>query len=100
MEKLTQPGETLHQLAARKAVQDLEEGRGWIYDAKDENGVSIKESYPSCFSEMVEREAVRLAVQFQAIGKWCSFVAVSDNEDGSGKSDEESFYHDVLDYKC
>ena len=89
VEKLPEPGETLHQLAARKAVQDLEEGRGWIYDAKDENGVSIKDRYPSHFREMVEREAVRLGVQFQTVGKWCSFVAVSDNEDGTSKSEKK-----------
>ena len=38
IEILPQPGETIHQLAARKAVQDFEEGRGWIYDVKDNGG--------------------------------------------------------------
>ena len=32
------------------------------------------------FEEMVEREAVRLGVQFQVGGKWCSFVAVEAND--------------------
>ena len=73
-------GETIHQLAARKAVQDFEEGRGWLYDTKDENNVPIQERFPSRFDEIVEKEAVRLGTQFQAASKWCSFVAVADND--------------------
>jgi Vault protein inter-alpha-trypsin domain/von Willebrand factor type A domain len=80
IESLAIPAETIHQLAAKKAVQDLEEGRGWIYDAKDQNGVLIKERYPSCFDELVKKEAVRLGEKFQIAGKWCSFVAVAAND--------------------
>lgn len=70
---LEQPGETIHQLAAKKAIADLQEGhphesRGWLVDVKDSNNVLIKETYPGRFSEMVEREAVRLGVQFQVGG--------------------------------
>jgi hypothetical protein len=87
VEVMPEPAETIHQLAVKKAVQDLEEGRGWIYEAKDEKGVSIKERYPSRFEDMVEREAVRLGTQFGIAGKWCSFVAVADNasEDDDGQ---------------
>ena len=81
VKNLSQPGETLHQLAARKAIQDLEEGRGWIFDVKDESGKTMEECYPSHFDDMVEREAVRLGSQFQVAGKWCSFLAVSDTSD-------------------
>ena len=42
---LSDKGETIHQLAARKAVQELEEGRGWIYEARDKNGKLLKEKY-------------------------------------------------------
>ncbi len=79
VEILPQPGETLHQLAAKKAIQELEEGRGWIFDAKDENGVLIKDKFPGRFDEMVEREGIKLGVEFQVGGKWCSFVAVEAN---------------------
>jgi hypothetical protein len=72
-------GETIHQLAAKKAVQELEEGRGWITEAKDANGKLIKEKHEGRWDEMVEREAVRLGVEFQVGGKWCSFVAVQTN---------------------
>jgi hypothetical protein len=80
IESLLIPAETIHQLAAKKAVQDLEEGRGWIYDAKDQNGILIKDRHPSCFDELVKKEAIRLGEKFQIAGKWCSFVAVVAND--------------------
>ncbi|MCJ1404703.1 hypothetical protein MMC11_007929 [Xylographa trunciseda] len=80
VEVLSVPGETIHQLAAKKVMQELEEGRGWIFDAKDDKGVLLSKNLPSKFSDMVEREAVRLGVQFQIAGKSCSFVAVGEND--------------------
>jgi hypothetical protein len=73
---LEEPGETIHQLAARKAVGELEEGRGWLLNAEDTNGNNLRKQYPGRLDEIVEREAVRLGVQFQVGGKFCSFVAV------------------------
>lgn len=81
VEILATKAETIHQLAAKKAVQDLEEGRGWIYEAKDQNGTLIQNRYPSCFQELVQQEAVRLGEKFQIAGKWCSFVAVAANDE-------------------
>ncbi|KAK6204055.1 hypothetical protein LQW54_008516 [Pestalotiopsis sp. IQ-011] len=74
-------GETIHQLAARKAVGELEEGRGWIYNAKDEDGDgrSLKQKYDGLFQDLVQREAVGLGVRYQVGGKWCSFVATESN---------------------
>ena len=101
IEILTEAGETIHQLAARKAIGELEEGRGWLGAAKDRDGTLLKQKYASPskelsvkhstprpfgtkelearetqYQQMVEREAVRLGVQYQVGGKWCSFVAV------------------------
>jgi hypothetical protein len=94
VEVLEEPGETIHQLAAKKAVQELEEGRGWITDATDEKGVLLKKKFDSKYADMTEREAVRLGVQFQVGGKYCSFVAVEANnkaaEDAPPAYDEES----------
>jgi len=76
---LAEKGETIHQLAARQAVKELEEGRGWLYHAKDGNGPKaklLKDKFQGRFSDMVEREAVRLGTTYQVGGKWCSFVAV------------------------
>ncbi|KAJ4253303.1 hypothetical protein NW762_010458 [Fusarium torreyae] len=72
----------IHRLAARKEVKELEEGRGWLTHAKDTSGKLLKVKHDGHFSDMVEREAVRLGVKYQVGGKWCSFVAVEDNGDG------------------
>ncbi|KAF4902454.1 von Willebrand factor A domain-containing protein 5A [Colletotrichum fructicola] len=77
---LAEKAETIHQLAARKAVKELEEGRGWIFHAKGKDGKELQKSHPGRFPAMVEREAVRLGVGFQVGGKWCSFVAVEAND--------------------
>lgn len=84
---LDEEGQSIHQLAAKKAVGELEEGRGWIFHAKDTEGVLLKQKYDGQFQDMVEREAVRLGVQYQVGSKWCSFVAVSD---GEGEGEEET----------
>ncbi|KAF2679405.1 VIT-domain-containing protein [Lentithecium fluviatile CBS 122367] len=76
-----QPDEMVHQLAARKATQDLEEGRGWVSEAKvNSNGILVKDKYPAQFALLQRREAVRIGVEFQVGGKYCSFVAVEANE--------------------
>ena len=75
IQDLSTPGETIHQLAAKKAVSELEQGRGWFASACDDDGQLLKTRFDGRFSDMVEREAVRLGVQFQVGGKWCSFVA-------------------------
>ncbi|KAL0474865.1 von Willebrand factor type A domain-containing protein [Neurospora intermedia] len=80
---LEEKGQTIHQLAARKAVQELEEGRGWIYHATDSSDPEqklLKDKYEGRFSDMVEREAVRLGVTFQVGSKWCSYVAVEEKD--------------------
>ncbi|POR31935.1 von Willebrand factor A domain-containing protein 5A [Tolypocladium paradoxum] len=79
--KLAGKGATIHQLAARKAIQELEEGRGWIAHAKDAKGKLLKEAYEGRFHLMVQREGVRLGVEYQVGGKWCSFVAVQEDGD-------------------
>ncbi|KAH7230458.1 von Willebrand factor type A domain-containing protein [Fusarium redolens] len=76
---VTEKDSIIHRLAARKEVKELEEGRGWLKHAKDSDGKFLKEKYDGHFSDMIEREAVRLGVKYQVGGKWCSFVAVEDN---------------------
>ena len=83
VQKLSKPGNKLHQLAAKEAIQELEEGRDWLLGAKDEKNTPLEDRYPSCFDEMVQREAVRLGVRYQVGGKFCSFVAVADNDKNS-----------------
>lgn len=95
---LDSSGTMLHQLAARKAVQELEEGRGWIHHAKDAKANLLKDNYESTFQNMVEREAVRLGVKYQVGGKYCSFVAVQQNDDtqlGDGEADYQLGHEDI-----
>ncbi|EDN03258.1 predicted protein [Histoplasma mississippiense (nom. inval.)] len=75
-------GTRLHQLAARKITIELEEGRGWIYHAKNEKGQLIIDEHESKKENIVKREAVRLGIEFQVAGKYCSFVAVESPADG------------------
>ncbi|KAL1801338.1 hypothetical protein ACET3X_001680 [Alternaria dauci] len=75
------PDQMIHQLAARKAIQELEEGHGWLSEATvDDAGVLVKDKHSAQFPLLQRREAVRLGVEFQVGGKYCSFVAVEANE--------------------
>ncbi|KAM3511248.1 hypothetical protein MY11210_005117 [Beauveria gryllotalpidicola] len=80
-------GTTIHQLGARKAVQDLEEGRGWIYDAKLPDGKMLSETYAARMSDVAREAAVKLGVEYQVAGKWCSFVAVRKSTPDTASSD-------------
>lgn len=84
---LATSGKTIHQLAAKKAIQELEEGRGWLVDTKDASGKLVRSKHAARFDELLEREAVRLGVEYQVGGKWCSFVAVESRE---GEDDRET----------
>ena len=79
IEAVSERGTTIHQLAARKASQDLEESRGWVFDGEVADRVLIKDQYPSEFEALVQKEAVRIGETFQVANKWCSFVAVAAN---------------------
>ncbi|CAN9128564.1 unnamed protein product [Alternaria sp. RS040] len=71
----------IHQLAARKATQELEEGHGWLSEATvDDAGVLVKDKHRTQFPLLQRREAVRLGVEYQVGGKHCSFVAVEADE--------------------
>ena len=73
--------ETIHRLAAKKAVHELEYGRGWINEMFEDNKL-LQAKYEGRRDLMVEREAIRLSTQFQASGKYCSFLVVEeDNEE-------------------
>lgn len=59
-------GKLLHTLAARKMIQDLEEGRSWMHDK-----TGARES-------AIENEIVRLGTTFGLASKFTSFVAVEE----------------------
>ncbi|KAF2440485.1 hypothetical protein P171DRAFT_524522 [Karstenula rhodostoma CBS 690.94] len=89
------PDQMIHQLAARKATQELEEGRGWITEAvtdgdKPGETTPISKRYPTKAALLQRREAVRLGVEFQVGGKYCSFVAVEANEAEMAKQRQQA----------
>lgn len=79
---VNQENMTIHRLAARNVIKELEEGRGWIFNAKATDGRLLKEIYGNHFPSMVEREGVRLGLAYQVAGKWTSFVAVQTDQKG------------------
>ncbi|CAI7578931.1 unnamed protein product [Penicillium pancosmium] len=78
-------GETIHQLAAKRAMGELEEGHGWIHTSKDVHGALITSRWESRVEELVQNECERLGVRFQIAGKHCSFVAVQDSHQSEDK---------------
>jgi len=87
---LSEAGTTIHQLAARKAIQELEEGRGWLTSATMDGNL-LSKKYPGRFADMVEREAVRLGVKFQVQSRWTSFVAVKEMKKERQEDDEKEY---------
>ncbi|RDA94958.1 hypothetical protein CP533_0183 [Ophiocordyceps camponoti-saundersi (nom. inval.)] len=87
--KLTATGTTIHQLAARKAIQELEQNGGWVSRATDAQGLLLRKELErkGQFDQVVQREAVRLGMRYQVAGKWCSFVAV---EESTGQGEDRA----------
>jgi hypothetical protein len=89
-------GESVHQLAAKRAVADLEEGRGWLAEARLPSGERLADKYPSHMKELVRAECVRLGVKFQVGGKHCSFVATETKAADEPMKEDFSFVEEKL----
>ncbi|EYE98570.1 uncharacterized protein EURHEDRAFT_408922 [Aspergillus ruber CBS 135680] len=84
-------GETIHQIASRKAVVELEEGHGWIEDAKDSNGRLTEDLSPEIQRQLTIQECQNLGIKYQVTGKHCSFVALDENGNEQPKQPESRF---------
>jgi hypothetical protein len=62
-------GDTIHQLAARKVLQELEDGVGYLH-----RGRNARE-------EWVKNEGVRVGLRYGVASKWTSFLAVQREEE-------------------
>lgn len=82
-------GETIHQLAAKEAMVDLEEGRGWIHSGP--NSEMIKAKHGSQLEGIVKKECERLGTEFQISGRHCSFVAVTPVEQAPAEFNSDTF---------
>jgi hypothetical protein len=81
-------GETIHQLASRKAMIELEEHHGWLQDASDASGNPFQQLHSETQQRIVARECQSLGIKYQVTGKYCSFVALE--SDASSSSEETS----------
>lgn len=73
-------GETIHQLASRKAVIELEEHHGWLEDASDNNNNPFHRLHENTKQRIAARECQKLGIKYQVTGKYCSFVALEDKD--------------------
>ena len=64
---------TIHYLAAKAAMMDLESGKSWLHSSQAVNG-EVPGS--SSLDTSVKAEAERIGIQWSVAGKWTSFVAV------------------------
>ncbi|PWW75736.1 hypothetical protein C7212DRAFT_363851 [Tuber magnatum] len=72
--RIERPGETVHQLAARMLLRDLEEGKSWLHSSK--YGVPAGDS--ARVQEYVQREGEDLGMRWSLASKWTSFVGVEE----------------------
>ncbi|KEQ69351.1 hypothetical protein M436DRAFT_56301 [Aureobasidium namibiae CBS 147.97] len=89
VKKIDNPSYTVNTLAAKRVIQELEEGRGWLNTAQQGTEL-VKDKYPSRLDELVEKEVVRLGVDYQVANKWCSFVAVEPDQEGKRVVENET----------
>jgi hypothetical protein len=91
------PGSTIHQLAARKILQELKDGTGYLHSGKF---TISQERNPGAFAEWVKKEGVRVGLTYGVASQWTSFVAVVKREEeqvvvddgpSSGLDDREGF---------
>jgi len=68
-------GETVHQLAARKILQELKDGTSYVHGAVD------KERQPALLAGWVKKEGVRVGLTYGVASHWTSFVAVERKEE-------------------
>lgn len=90
-------GETIHQLAARKAVVELEELHGWLSDAKDDSGNPFEQLHQGTKDRIAARECQALGIKYQVTGKHCSFVALEDKSTESENEPTEEEEEEAVD---
>ncbi|RPA96537.1 hypothetical protein L873DRAFT_1772706 [Choiromyces venosus 120613-1] len=73
--RIEQPGETVHQLAARMLLRDLEEEKSWLHSG--EYGVTA-EGDAAAIKEYVQREGEEVGMRWSLASKWTSFVGIEE----------------------
>lgn len=83
-------GETIHQLASRKAVIELEENHGWLQDTRDKAGNPFSQFHADTQQRLAARECQSLGIKYQVTGKYCSFVALESDVSSTSKEKQSS----------
>ncbi|KAJ5183359.1 hypothetical protein N7492_000975 [Penicillium capsulatum] len=86
-------GETIHQLASRKAMIELEEHHGWLQDTSDTNQNSFHQLHDNTKEQVAVRECQKLGIKYQITGKHCSFVALEDGDSTESNQTKEYATH-------
>ena len=84
VQKVPVPGKTIHQLAARKILQELKDGTSYMHGAVD------KERQPGLLAEWVKKEGVRVGLKYGVASHWTSFVAVERKEEEKEEAEVEA----------
>lgn len=91
--KLPEPSTTIHQLAARNAVLELEEERGWLYEPVGKAKLSAGRA-----EKLAKAAAIKLGVEYQVSNQSCSWVAleVHDDDEVAVAAEEEQAEEEEL----
>jgi hypothetical protein len=68
---------TIHHLAAKALMNDLETGQSWMHADKYQE---YQKKDPAAFEQAVKSEAEKIGMEWFVVGKWTSFVAVDNND--------------------
>jgi Mg-chelatase subunit ChlD len=68
---------TIHHLAAKALMNDLETGQSWMHADKYQE---YQKKDPTAFEQAVKSEAEKIGMEWSIVGKWTSFVAVDNND--------------------
>jgi uncharacterized protein YegL len=83
LEEVQSQSQTIHSLAAKALMTDLETGQSWMH-ADKHHEYRIKNS--NDFERHVQQEAEQIGMKWSISGKWTSFVAVGDDGQEAQKS--------------
>ncbi|CAZ81561.1 unnamed protein product [Tuber melanosporum] len=72
--RIEQPGKTVHQLAARMLLRDLEEGRSWLHSEK----YCVTAGDATGVQEYIQREGEEVGMRWSLVSKWTSFVGIEE----------------------
>ncbi|RPA82320.1 hypothetical protein BJ508DRAFT_208264, partial [Ascobolus immersus RN42] len=67
---------TIHKLAARRLIKEMEQGSTWIDDALSQQLNIQKKDAPSTYQRYVDQQGEAIAMKWQILSKWTSFIVV------------------------